>query len=119
MLRHIVTISYLFHWNKTKENKKLVNAIRNHCKRVKSNYADTTHHCIGSQDFWRISNSNLTEISLQFHLCLTCKLTSSKDKANLFAVKFSALGDTLHNLPDISLQMEQEIFFMRMTANNL
>ena len=46
-------------------------------------------------------------------------LTSSKDKANLFAGKFSAnstLDDTLHSLPDFSTRIEQEIFYMRISV---
>ena len=52
--------------------------------------------------------------------------TSAKDKANLFAGKFSAnstLDDTLHSIPDFSAPTEQEIFSMkstvRMVANTI
>ena len=46
-------------------------------------------------------------------------LTSSKDKANLFARKFSAnftLNDTMHILPDFPSQTEQKIFTMKITV---
>ena len=119
-----------FHRNKTKENKKLFNDARNCCKRVleeaKSNYADATRRSIasqhiGSRDFWRISNSILNRGKSSIPPLFNGPevLTSSKDKANLFAGKFSAnstLDDTLHSLPDFLSRTEQEIVSMRITV---
>ena len=46
-------------------------------------------------------------------------LTSSKDKANLFARMFlanSTLDDTLHSLPDLPSRTKQKIFPVILTA---
>ena len=116
---------YQFHRNKPKENRKLFSTAKNHCKRVleeiKSNYADARHSIasqrIGSRDFWGISNSILYRYvfnSSPFNGPEV--LTSSKDKASIFAGKFSAnstLDETLHSLPDFLLRTEQETFSMR------
>ena len=99
-----------FHRNKTRDNKKRFSAVRNHCKRfleeAKSKDQSVASQHIGSRDFWKISDSipplfNVPEV-----------LTSSKDKADLFAWKFSVnstLGNTLHILPDFPSRTEQKI----------
>ena len=69
---------------------------------------------IGSRDCWRISNTILTSSIPHFNGADV--LTSSKDKANLFAAKFatnSTLDDTLHSHPDFSSRTEEEVFSVR------
>ena len=101
-----------FHWNKTRENKKLFMVVRNYCKRVleeaKSNCADATrHYCLTVLDY-KIFGENLTVF-----------LTEVTLQANLLARRFSAnstLDDTLHSLADFPSRMEQKIFSMRITV---
>ena len=104
----------LFQRANTDENKRLFSTARNNCKRViqdaKSDYEHKVHdrltsQKIGSCDFWRIYNSfankGKSSIPPLFHGPEV--LTSSKDKAELFAKLFSTnstLDDSGHPLPD-------------------
>ena len=119
-----------YHRNRSAENSKLFRASRNHCKRVledaKSYFAETTRDSItsqhiGSRDFWRISNSILNRGKSAIPPLFNGPevLTSSKDKANLFANKFSAnstLDDSFHSLPDFPSRSDQGISSLRITS---
>ena len=105
---------HIFQRSDTDDNKRLFATARNNCKRVihdaKSEYERNVHdrltsQKIGSRDFWRIYNSfankGKSSIPPLFHGPEV--LTSSKDKAELFAKLFSinsTLDDSGHPFPD-------------------
>ena len=119
-----------YHRIRSVENLRLFRVSRNHCKRVldeaKSNFAEATRHSIasqriGSRDFWRISNSILNRGKSAIPPLFNGPevLTSSKDKANLFANRFSTnstLDDSLHPLPDFPSRTDQGISSLRITS---
>ena len=119
-----------YHRSGSDENKALFNGARNRCKKVleraKAEYAEATQQSIASQqigtrDFWRITNSILNRGKSTIPPLFNGPevLTSSKDKANLFANRFasnSTLDDSQHTLPDFSSRTDQEISTMRITV---
>ena len=105
---------HLYHRSKSAEDKHQFTIARNKCKQVieeaKSSYENNVNERlraqkIGSRDFWRIynsfSNSGKSSIPPLFNGPEV--LTSSRDKAELFAKMFSTnstLDDSDHELPD-------------------
>ena len=114
----------------TPDNKKLFNDSRNHCKRViteaKSSYAEATRHSIasqriGSHDVWRICNSVLNRGKSTIPPLFNGPevLTTSTDKANLFAGNFSynsTLDDSYQLLPDFPSRTEHRLTSRKITA---
>ena len=119
-----------YHRSGSDENKALFNGTRNRCKKIlecaKAEYAEATQQSIASQqigtrDFWRITNSILNRGKSTIPPLFNGPevLTSSKDKANLFANRFasnSTLDDSQHTLPDFPSRTDQEISTMRITV---
>ena len=119
-----------YHRDVTPDNKKLFYDARNHCKRViteaKSSYAEATRHSIasqriGSRDFWRICNSVLNRGKSTIPLLFNGPevLTTSTDKANLFARNFSynsTLDDSYQLLPDFPSRTEHRLTSRKITA---
>ena len=119
-----------YHRDATPDNKKLFNDSRNHCKRViteaKSSYAEATRHSIasqriGSRDFWRICNSVLNRGKSTIPPLFNGPevLTTSTDKANLFARNFSynsTLDDSNQLLPDFPSRTEHRLTSRKITA---
>jgi len=103
-----------FHQNNSEENKRLFTTARNNCKRIiysaKSDYEAKINdrlksQRLGSRDFWRIYNSviNKGKSSIPPLFNGPEVLTSSMDKAELFAKIFSTnstLDDSNNFLPD-------------------
>ena len=96
---------------------------------AKSSYAEATRRSIatqriGSRDFWRISNSILNRGKSTIPPLFNGPevLTSSKDKADLFAKKFSTnstLDDSFHPLPDFPSQTDQGLSSLRITSRKV
>lgn len=115
---------------KSKESKRNFSAARNECKRVieaaKSQYTQRTHDHLGSQklgsrDFWRIYNNVLNKgkssVPPLFHGPEV--LSTSKDKAELFARQFSTnstLDDTGHPLPEFDARTPNSLTSLRVTV---
>ena len=108
----------------------MFNDSRNHCKRViteaRSSYAEATRHSIapqriGSRDFWRICNSVLNRGKSTIPPLFNGPevLTTSTDKANLFARNFSynsTLDDSYQLLPDFPSRTEYRLTSRKITA---
>ena len=119
-----------YHRDATPENKKLFRDSRNHCKRViaeaRSSYAEATRRSVasqrtGSRDFWRICNSVLNRGKSTIPPLFNGPevLTTSTDKANLFARNFSSnstLDDGFQQLPDFPSRTEQRLTSRKITA---
>ena len=119
-----------YHRDATPANKKLFNDSRNHCKRViteaRSSYAEAARHSIasqriGSRDFWRICNSVLNRGKSTIPPLFNGPevLTTSTDKANLFARNFSynsTLDDSYQLLPDFPSRTEHRLTSRKITA---
>ena len=111
------------------DNKRLFTAARNRCRKVLNNaklrYAELTKSRIssqklGSRDFWKIFNNVFNKgkstIPPLFHG--SDVLTSSKDKAELFATKFSTnttLNSSFHDLPEFPLRSEHLLRDLQIT----
>ena len=111
---------HLYHQLKTEESKHLFTVARNRCKQIireaKSTYEDRVQERlltqkIGSRDFWRIYKSctNFGKSSIPPLFKDPEVLTSSADKAELFAKMFSensTLDDSNQELPDFPLRTD-------------
>ena len=107
---------HIYQKEKTDEAKSSFRTASNNCRRVieraKSQYAENTQKSIatqriGTRDFWRISNSILNRGKSSIPPLFNGPevLTSSSDKANLFADLFSknsTLDDSGHVPPDFA-----------------
>ena len=110
-------------------NKRLFTLARNHCKKVlndaKTQYANSTKSRItsqklGSRDFWKIFNSvfNKGKSSIPPLLHGADVLTSSRDKAELFARNFSSnatLYDNNHCIPDFPSRSSSKLSELKIT----
>lgn len=124
---------HLYQRNKSVENRRLFTSARNQCKRVlneaKSQYMNLTQSRIssqklGSRDFWKIYNSVFSKgrsnIPPLFHGYEV--LSSSKDKAELFARQFSnncSLDSTGHNLSDFPSRTDVPLHTLRITPKSV
>ena len=103
---------HLYHSNMCEETKASFRTARNHCKRIlrnaqysyaKSIQARIGSESLGSREFWRITNKvlNRGKASIPTLVVDSSQVTSSKDKANIFASKFAANSnlDDLGSLP--------------------
>ena len=111
-----------YHRNATPENKKLFCDSRNHCKRVlKATRRSVASQLIGSRDFLRICNSVLNRGKYTIPPLFNSPgvLTTSTDKANLFASNFSynsTLDDGSQQLPGFPSRTEQKLSSKNITA---
>lgn len=120
---------HTYQQERSKEAKSLFRTASNSCKRVieraKSSYAENildsiASKSIGSRDFWRISNSVLNRGKSSIPPLFNGPevLTSSYDKANLFASIFSSnssLDDSGHDLPDFPVKTAESLDSVRIT----
>ena len=129
-LAHRNHFFHIYQREKSMESKQDFKAARNKCKRVietaKSEYIQRTHDRLGSQklgsrDFWRIYNNVLNKgkssVPPLFHGPEV--LTTSKDKADLFARQFSTnstLDDTGHPLPEFDARTPNSLTSLRVTV---
>ena len=124
---------HLYRRENSSDNKRLFTLARNNCRRVlndaKSRYMESTKSRIssqklGSRDFWKIFNSvfnkGKSQIPPLFHGFEV--LTSSKDKAELFAQLFSrncSLNSSGHNLPDFPSRCNDSLCDVRITPQSV
>ena len=124
---------HLYQCSKTDEDKHQFTIARNRCKRVireaKSTYENKVHERLvsqkkGSRDFWRIYNSfsNCGKSSIPPLFNGPEVLTSSRDKAELFAKMFSensTLDDSGRELPEFPLRTDSKLSSLDFSAKKV
>ena len=124
---------HLYHQNRSDETLQSFKTARNHCHQVlsnaKSSYAESVQARIqqqklGSREFWRITNKILNRGKPPIPALLNGPeiLTSSSDKASIFASNFaknSTLDDSGHPLPVFPSRTDQQLTFFKVTVKDV